>query len=181
MTDHSPRRATNCVRQYADDEVQLTDPNEVLPWAVAVERLAAASLYWLTAIRPDGHPHVRPVFAVWSGGSLYSTTSSTARKTAFVAHDPRCVLTASTDGLDIVYDALATRVTDAATLEQVAEVYREKYGWPVQPVDAAFHAPFGAPSAGPPPYLLFRYDPITVHGLGTADDTYSRSTRWDFT
>ena len=102
MTDHMPRRATNCVRQYADDQLQLTDPNDVLPWAVAVEHLAAANLYWLTAIRPDGHPHVRPVFAVWSGGSLYSTTSSTARKTTFVVDNPRCVLTTSTDGIDIL-------------------------------------------------------------------------------
>ena len=181
MTDPVPRRATNCVRQYADDQFQITDPNDVLPWAVAVEGLTAANLYWLTSIRPDGHPHVRPVFAVWSDGALHSTTSSTARKTTFVADNPRCVLSASTDGLDIIYEAAATRVTDAATLEQVAEVYRGKYGWPVEPVNGAFHAPFGAPSAGPPPYLLFRYDPVTVHGLGTKDDYYSRSTRWDFT
>lgn len=180
MTEPVPRRATNCVRQYADDQIQPTDPSDVLPWSLAVEHLSGASLYWLTSIRPDGHPHVRPVFAVWSAGALHSTTSSTARRSEWLIDDPRCVLSASTDGIDVVYEAVATRETDATALERVAEAYRDKYGWPVRLVDGALHAPFGAPSAGPPPYLVFRYEPTTVHALGTQDQYYSRSTRWDF-
>jgi hypothetical protein len=180
MTERMPRRTTNCVRQYADDQIQPADPSDVLPWSVAVEQLSSATLYWLTAIRPDGHPHVRPVFAVWSGGALCSTTSSTARKTEWLTADPRCALSASTNGIDIVYEAVATHQTEESVLEQVAEAYREKYGWPVRIVDGALHAPFGAPSAGPPPYLVFRYEPTTVYGLGTQDEYYNRSTRWDF-
>jgi hypothetical protein len=31
MTGHMPRRATNCVRQYDDDQIRVTDTNDVLP------------------------------------------------------------------------------------------------------------------------------------------------------
>jgi hypothetical protein len=72
---------------------------------------------------------------------------------------------------------------DADHIERVAAAYRDKYGWPVEVTDDAgggLHAPFGAPSAGPPPYVVFAIEPVTVRGLGTDDANAPRSTRWDF-
>lgn len=34
-----------------------TGPEEMLPWAPALERLATARNYWLATTRPDGRPH----------------------------------------------------------------------------------------------------------------------------
>ena len=41
-------------------------------------------------------------------------------------------------------------------------------------------APYGAPTAGPPPYEVFRIDPATVHAIGTDAPFIGRSTRWTF-
>ena len=53
--------------------------------------------------------------------------------------------------------------------------------WPVTVTpDGAFDAPFGAPAAGPPPYQVYAFEPVTVWGFGTDDRYAARSTRWDF-
>ena len=133
----------------------------VLAWPEARGRVADTRFYWLATVHPSGRPHVRPVLAVWANGG-------------------RCTLTARTDGLDLVVEATATPVDDDASLRRAADAYREKYEWPVTIRDGAFDAPYGAPTAGPPPYGLFRLAPTVVFGFGTDDDHAPRSTRWRF-
>lgn len=43
----------------------------LLPWSHAVERLEEARSYWLATTRPDGRPHVTPVWGVWIDDALY--------------------------------------------------------------------------------------------------------------
>jgi hypothetical protein len=177
----APTAATNVVRQWGDGELLVPEPDDVLPWDVAVQHLDGARLYWHVTQRPDAHAHIRPVFAVESDGLLWSTTSTGARKAGLLERDARCSIAASTDGLDLVYEGVAVPVDDADLLERVADAYHRKYGWPVAVTpDGAFDAPFGAPAAGPPPYRVFAYEPVTVWGFGTDDRYATRSTRWDF-
>ena len=37
----------------------------LLPWSWAVERLERSHDYWVATIRPDGRPHVMPVWGIW--------------------------------------------------------------------------------------------------------------------
>ncbi len=37
----------------------------LLPWSWAVERLQRSHDYWVATVRPDGPPHVMPVWGVW--------------------------------------------------------------------------------------------------------------------
>jgi hypothetical protein len=55
--------------------------------------------------------------------------------------------------------------------------YRE-LGWPAQVEGDGFTAPFSAPSAGPPPWYLYRFRFHTVFGVATAEP-YG-ATRWRF-
>ena len=151
-----------------------------IPWAEARDRLANERFYWLATVHVDGRPHVRPVLAVWVDGALYSSPNPPARKGRNLAGDPRCSVTARTDDLDVVLEGTATRVTDDDTLERVAGAYRSKYGWPVEIRDGAFDAPYGAPTAGPPPYVVYEIAPVQIFGFGTSDDLGPRTTRWRF-
>jgi hypothetical protein len=65
-------------------------------------------------------------------------------------------------------------------LQSVRDAYEAKYGWPPEVRDGAFDAPYGAPTAGPPPYHVFRIEPEVVFAFGTGDATAPRSTRWRF-
>src|SRR4051794_9958499 len=141
----------------------------VTPWAEAEKRLAEVEKYWQATVQPDGRPHLIPHFAVWVESALYFTTSNDTRKARNLAQNPHCVIAGATEGLDLIIQGNATKVTEQATLRRVAEAYANKYGWQLTVRDGAYEAPFGAPSAGLPPYDLYELRPETASGLGTSE------------
>jgi hypothetical protein len=79
--------------------------------------------------------------------------------------------------MDLTLDGTATRVTEPATLERVASIYRA-IGWPAEVTGDGFTAPYSAPSAGPAPWHLYRFTFHTIVGLST-EAPYG-ATRWRF-
>ena len=162
--------------------VRITDDEDEapLPWSEVRRRLVDGRFYWLAVAGEAGVPHVRPVLAVWVSGVLHTASGRRARKSAALADGGRCSLSLSTEGMDLVYEGSAVRVVDGEVLARVGEAYGEKYGWPVQVRDHAFHAPYGAPTAGPPPYDVYAVRPEKVFAFGTDDAFAPRSTRFTF-
>lgn len=152
---------------------------EPTPWREAATRLAEAGTFWMATVRGNGHPHLRPVLAVWVDGAMHFVSSTSARKWANLARSPRCSILAETQGLDLVIQGEAVRVTDDDRLRRVADAYDSKYGWPVEIRDGAFFAE-GAPTAGPPPFHIFEVQPKTAYAFGTDEGYEERSTRWRF-
>lgn len=152
-----------------------------LGWDEVQQRFAAERSYWLATAGRDGRPHVRPVLAVWLAGEIYSTTSPAVRKGRNLQERPECSLAARTPAIDIVIEGTASWVDDRGLLEQIAAAYDSKYDWPVTVTPGnMFDAPYGAPTAGPPPYRVYRVTPVAVYGFGTDDDLGARSTRFLF-
>jgi hypothetical protein len=79
--------------------------------------------------------------------------------------------------MDLTLEGEAAKVTDPVTLEQVASIYRE-IGWPAEVTGDAFTAPYSAPSAGPPPWHLYRFTFHIVVGLSTTEP--NGATCWRF-
>jgi hypothetical protein len=115
---------------------------------------------------------------LWIDGAWHVVTGPGTQKGRNLAHDPACTLTARLDGIDVVFNGRAERITDPAELERVAEVYRSA-GWPAQVEGDAFTAPYTAPSGGPPPWNVYRIACTTVVGVGSAPGV-SGATRWMF-
>ncbi len=147
------------------------------PWSRAADLLESADTYRLATVRPDGRPHVVPVLAVWVDGALHFVASDTSRKAADVARAPRCTITTHSNGLDLVVEGDTANVTDEDVLHRVADAYASKYDWHVIVGDRAFHAE-GAPTAGPPPYVVYTVTPSTAFGFPT--DGQLTPTRWRF-
>jgi hypothetical protein len=61
--------------------------------------------------------------------------------------------------------------------ERLAALYREG-GWPAEVAGDAFTAPYSAPSAGPPPWQLYRFTLHAAFGAATAEPF--GATRWRF-
>src|SRR5436309_13118996 len=91
--------------------------------------------------------------------------------------NPACTISTRLEGLDLILEGEAERVVDAPTLEKVAAVYRAS-GWPAEVERDAFTAPYSAPSAGPPPWYLYRFTFHTATGVATAEP--HGATRWRF-
>ena len=172
MTDQEPVDVTNLDR-YGDSE---------LPWSRARDALAGGPsgpglTFFLGTSRPDGRPHAAGVGALWDEGELYFTSGAGPRKARNLAANPACTISVKLEGIDLVLEGEAARVTDAETLERLAGRYRDA-GWPAEVDGDAFTAPFSAPSAGPPPWQLYRFALHTAFGVATAEP-YG-ATRWRF-
>ena len=90
-------------------------------------------MFWLSTVRRDGRPHVTPLPAIWHDGSLHICTGDVEQKAVNLAAEPRCVLAtganAFRDGLDLVVEGTATRVTDEATLRTLASRWKSELDW----------------------------------------------------
>jgi Pyridoxamine 5'-phosphate oxidase len=123
---------------------------------------------WLTTINPDGSPHVTPVGFAQLDGVWYFTSGPRTRKSRNIAADPRCVVSVATHPFDLVIEGTASRVTDADELRSVAQEYNRE-AWPAQIDGDALTAEYSAPSAGPPPWQVYKITPATVFAFGTAE------------
>jgi hypothetical protein len=174
MADRAPVETTN-LDQYGDPP---------LPWSRAHDLLAASpsgsdTSYFLGTVRPDGRPHSAPFGALWHEGDLYIVSGPETRKSRNLAANPACTVSVKLEGLDLVLEGEAHRIADKPTLERLAKLYREDGGWPVEVQGDAFNAPFTAPSAGPPPWYLYRFTFDTAFGVATKEP--NGATRWRFT
>ncbi len=153
-----------------------------LPWSRPREALTAGSpspnvTFFLGTVGPDGRPYAAGVGGLWQDGELYFTSGPKMRKARNLAADPTCTVSVRLEGIDLVLEGSAARVTDGPTLERIAGRFREG-GWPAEVAGDAFTAPFSAPSAGPPPWHLYRFTPRVVTGVATTEP-YG-ATRWAF-
>ena len=113
--------------------------------------------HWLATTNPDGTPHVMPVGVFHREGTLYFTSGPATRKSRNLARDPRCVVSLATHPFDLVVEGHAERVTDHTELQAIADA-AVAGGWPATVEGDALTAPFSAPSAGPPPWSVYRVD-----------------------
>jgi len=123
---------------------------------------------WLTTINPDGSPHVMPVGVISVGGAWHFNSGPGTRKSRNLARDPRCTVSIATHPFDLVVEGTAEQVTDRAHLQRVTEAFAAQ-GWPARVDGDALTAEFSAPSAGPPPWHVYRVVPATVFALGAAE------------
>jgi hypothetical protein len=145
-----------------------------IPWAEAQEQLARAQVFWLSTVRPDGRPHVTPLLSVWLDGALYFTTGPEERKARNLEHNAHCILTTgcnAMEGLDMVVEGEAVRMSDEAKLQRLADLFATKYDWQYTVQDGGFHGDGGFA-------LVYEVAPVTAFGFGKGD-TFSQ-TRWRF-
>ena len=134
---------------------------------------------WLTTINPDGSPHVTGIGALWSDGGFWFETGERTRKGRNLARDPRCVLSVAADDFDLVVEGEASRITEPETVAAMAARWAAQ-GWPARVDDSgrAITAEYSAPSAGPPPWLVYRLTARTATALATVER--GGATRWHF-
>jgi PPOX class probable F420-dependent enzyme len=175
------------------DITNLADLYDLPPleWAAVATRLEAGVTQapgsggpsrhtcWLATIDPDGRPHVTGIGALWVDGALWFETGETTRKGRNLARDPRCSVSVATVEFDLTVTGVAEKVTDPAVVASMAQQWAAG-GWPARVDDSgvALTAEFSAPSAGPPPWFVYRIEPHDATAVGTTEP--GGATRWRF-
>lgn len=134
---------------------------------------------WLATIDADGRPHLTGVGALWRDGAFWFETGEHTRKGRNLARDPRCTLGVATREFDLVVEGAAAAVRDPDVVAAMAARWAAD-GWPAEPDGSgtALTAEFSAPSAGPPPWLVYRLTPVAATVVSTVEP--GGATRWTF-
>lgn len=135
--------------------------------------------FWLTTLDADGSPHVTGIGALWVHGAFWFETGETTRKGRNLARDPRCTLSVAADAFDLVVEGTAELVEDPGLVADLAERYAAD-GWPCRVDESGVRltADFSAPSAGSPPWALYRLTPTAATALRVTEP--GGATRWRF-
>jgi general stress protein 26 len=148
---------------------------EPTSWEETERALRDAQLFWISTVRHDGRPHVTPLVAVWHEGALHFSTGPQEQKALNLEINPQVALTTGCndwrDGLDVVVEGEAERVTDADTLGELARAWGRKWdgSWRFEPVAAGFrHAEHGGVAH------VFAVRPTKVLAFGKGGFSHTR-------
>ncbi|HVM64381.1 MAG TPA: pyridoxamine 5'-phosphate oxidase family protein, partial [Acidimicrobiales bacterium] len=150
-------------------------PDGMLPWSFAEERLTASHDYWLATARPNGPPHVMPVWGAWTGGRFWFSTDQGSRKARNLRADPRCTVTTDNARQPVVLDGVAEAVVRrdeiSAFADELSRKYAEDWAPEVYTVDF-FDGSLGGGAT-------YRVVPTSVFALD-ADRFATSPTCWEF-
>ena len=158
----------------AEFDSRFSDPEAgPTPWSDAAQVLERAELYWLTTVRADGRPHVTPLIGVVDDGAVHFCTGLREQKARNLEQSTQVALTTGNNtwaqGLDVVVEGTAVRVTDHDALQRLADAYEAKYGsvWHFDVGDGVFGTREDAAA-------VFRIEPAKV--LAFAKEPHAQTT-----
>lgn len=172
MTPMSPIEPIEPIVEFTGD---FSEPSATArPWAEVFEVLDGAEMFWLSTVREDGRPHVVPMPAVWLNGVLYFCTGAAEQKAVNLRSNAQCALSTGPnhfrEGLDVVVEGSAARVTGRERLEPVAALWKSKLDWDFDVVDDGFRNP-DRPTAEVP---VFGVAPAKVLAFGKSPYSQTR-------
>ena len=141
----------------------------MLAWEDATEQLARARNYWVGTTRPDGRPHLMPVWGLWVFDRLYFGTDMRSRKARNLASNPAVVVHLESGDDVVIVEGKAVRVEvfDEELLKEIDRESFAKYGMHVK------EQPKGSE-------VIYRLEPSVAFAWRTQDFPGS-ATRWLFT
>lgn len=99
----------------------------LLPWSWVSEQMARSRNYWIGSTRPDGRPHVAPVWGVWLDDVLYFSTDRASRKSRNLAVNPQVVVNLESGDEVVILEGVVEELRDMELYKQVARAYNAKY------------------------------------------------------
>ncbi|HWG12847.1 MAG TPA: pyridoxamine 5'-phosphate oxidase family protein [Streptosporangiaceae bacterium] len=161
--------STSLDERYSEPDAAATS------WERAREVLESAELTWITTVRADGRPHQTPLVTVWLDGALHFATGTEEQKAVNLRTNPHMLLTVAgrvwDEGLDVVAEGDAVRVSDEATLQRLAQAWSTQWDgrWDYQARGGYFFHPGQAFQV-----LVYRVAPDKVLAFGQGTFTHTR-------
>ncbi|MCO8244975.1 MULTISPECIES: pyridoxamine 5'-phosphate oxidase family protein [unclassified Haladaptatus] len=125
VTEYDAHRS----RPVTEESYGIPDEEgEMVSWTFVRDAMAEDQNYWLCTTRPDGHPHVRPVWGVWVDDALHCGGGERTRWVQNIQADSRIVAHRESGEAVVIIEGVAERVTDTDLEERLDTAYQGKYG-----------------------------------------------------
>jgi nitroimidazol reductase NimA-like FMN-containing flavoprotein (pyridoxamine 5'-phosphate oxidase superfamily) len=161
-------------------DTRYSEPDGVVTsWEETRRVLETAELFWLSTVRADGRPHVTPVVGVWHDGALHFCTADTEQKARNLRGNPHVVLTTGCnqwdEGLDVVVEGDAIRITDQDALERLASVWATRWDgrWKYQVRGGCFYH-YDENEVLPDAIFVFSVQPTRVYAFAKGHFSHTR-------
>jgi F420H(2)-dependent biliverdin reductase len=103
---------------------------DVSPTAAELERLLTEANVWMATVRPDGRPHLVPIWFVWVDSKFWIATGRTAVKVNNLRASALMSVALEDGNRPIVAEGPVTlHDTLDAVPTEVAIAFRSKYSW----------------------------------------------------
>src|SRR5215475_10968948 len=98
--------------------------------AIARQRMQQDRNIWMATTRPDGRPHVAPLWFVWHDDRAYVMTGGV--KLANVRRNGLAALNTEDGNRVVIIEGIARVVPqEDALFETVAELFQQRYDWDI--------------------------------------------------
>lgn len=145
-----------------------TSREGLMTWEWVDQQMARSRNYWIASTRPDGAPHVAPVWGIWLDGTLYFGGDPQARRTRNLMADPRVVVHLESGDEVVIIEGVVEQVTDSELAARIERANATKYDMPQPEADAA-----------PPAAVWLRIVPRVAFAW-LEKDYPNTATRWVF-
>lgn len=106
----------------------------LLPWSQVEALLAGARNYWLATVRPDGRPHIAPLWGGWVDGAFYFQGAPDSHWSRNLRLNPNASIHLESVQDVVIVDGVASFVvTDPGLAARLLAAWEEKYGQPQHP------------------------------------------------
>lgn len=127
-TDEEPERS----RPSTEASYGIPESKEgMLTWEFVEGHIAADRSYWVTTIRPDGKPHVRPTWGVWVDGTFYCGGGERTRWVRNLSTNADIVVNREDAEEVVIIEGTAERIdeetADHSLVERLDAAYESKY------------------------------------------------------
>lgn len=96
----------------------------------ALARLEREQTIWLASVRPDGRPHLVPLWFVWEAGAIFLCVQPDSVKVRNIAQNARVALALESGGTPLIVEGEAA-LLPAPWPAGVVAAFQRKYNWDI--------------------------------------------------
>lgn len=94
-----------------------------------LQKFADAEAIWYSSVRPDGRPHLAPIWHVWQANAAWVVTRSSSVRARNLAGNPHVALSLADPMHPLILEGRAAEAVDA--VELIRPLFKQKYNWDI--------------------------------------------------
>lgn len=112
-------------------------------------RMEAERNIWMATVRPDGRPHLVPIWFVWLDNLIWICTPNDSVKTKNLRANSNMSASLEDGNSTVIFEGTSTILTVDDTPQPVLDAFISKYEWDISTDDEA-------------EYILIRMEPVKL-------------------